>query len=63
MTASATQDTLEALRRGDLAGARELDLSRCDLTRLPEELFGLADTLDERDIRCTRRTHLPARTA
>ena len=54
--------TLAALRRGDLAGARELDLSRCGLTELPEELFGLADTLEVLDIGANHLTDLPPRT-
>jgi hypothetical protein len=39
---------LEALRRGDLAGAQALRLP--GLTELPREIFGLADTLELLDI-------------
>ena len=63
MTASVTRDTLAALRRGDLAGARELDFSRCGLTELPQELFALSDTLEVLDIGFNRLTDLPARTS
>lgn len=55
--------TLAALRRGDLAGVRELDLSNCGLTELPEELFGLAGTLEVLDVGGNRLTDLPPRMA
>lgn len=42
-------DTLAALRRSDLAGARELRLPP-GLTRLPDEIVGLADTLEVLDL-------------
>ncbi len=41
--------TLAALRRGDLAGAREVRLPD-GLTEFPAELFGLADTLEVLDL-------------
>jgi len=41
--------TLEALRRGELSGARELKLS-CGLTEFPREIFGLADSLEVLDL-------------
>ena len=42
-------DTLRALRRGDLAGARELRLPH-GLTDVPREVLGLADTLELLDL-------------
>ena len=42
-------DTLAALRRGDLAGARELRLPP-GLGEVPREIFGLADTLEVLDL-------------
>jgi hypothetical protein len=42
------QQTLEALRRGDLAGARELRLP--GLAEFPREVFGLAETLEALDL-------------
>ena len=42
--------TLAALRAGDLAGAVRLDLSGAELTALPPEVFGLADTLEILDL-------------
>ncbi|MFM2342100.1 MAG: hypothetical protein RLZZ592_1753 [Pseudomonadota bacterium] len=51
--------TLTALRRGDLAGARRLDLRGCDLEQLPEEVFALADTLEELDLGHNRLSTLP----
>lgn len=41
--------TLVALRRGDLAGAREIRLPN-GLSEFPQELFGLADTLELLDL-------------
>ena len=41
--------TLEALRRGELAGATRLTL-RGGLTEFPPEIFGLADTLEVLDL-------------
>ena len=41
--------TLDALRRGDLAGARELRF-RGGLSEFPREVFGLADTLEVLDL-------------
>ena len=51
-------DTLAALRRGELAGARTLTL-RADLDALPSELFALADTLEVLDVGGNRLTALP----
>ncbi|TXN04638.1 protein kinase [Methylobacterium sp. WL64] len=42
-------ETLAALRRGDLAGARELRLPD-GLAEFPQEVFGLADTLEVLDL-------------
>jgi hypothetical protein len=50
--------TLEALRRGDLAGARVLHLN--GLTEFPTEIFGLADTLEVLDLGGNALTALPA---
>ncbi len=49
---------LNALRRGDLAGARELRLSE-PLAGFPTEIFGLADTLEVLDLSGTGITTLP----
>ena len=46
---AATLFTLQALRRGDLARARELRLPG-GLAEFPEEIFGLADTLEVLDL-------------
>ena len=54
------ESTLAALRRGDLAGARRLDLRGCGLEQLPEEVFALADTLEELDLGDNRLSALPA---
>jgi hypothetical protein len=51
--------TLEALRRGDLAGARALHL-HAGLTEFPTEIFGLADTLEVLDLAGNALTALPA---
>jgi hypothetical protein len=51
--------TLEALRRGDLAGARELHLN-AGLTEFPREIFGLADTLEVLDLAGNALSALPA---
>jgi hypothetical protein len=51
--------TLEALRRGDLAGARVLHL-QAGLTEFPQEIFGLADTLEVLDLAGNALTALPA---
>ncbi|MCK6425138.1 MAG: leucine-rich repeat-containing serine/threonine-protein kinase [Burkholderiaceae bacterium] len=51
--------TLAALRRGDLAGARSLTL-RGGLTELPQEIFALADTLEQLDLSGNALTALPA---
>ncbi|PUE12511.1 leucine-rich repeat-containing protein kinase family protein [Limnohabitans sp. T6-20] len=50
--------TLEQLRSGALAGKRRLDLS-CDLIELPEEVFGLADTLEVLNLSGNRLRALP----
>jgi hypothetical protein len=50
--------TLDALRRGDLAGARELRL-REGLTEFPREILGLADTLEVLDLSDAALTALP----
>ncbi len=50
--------TLEQLRRGELAGARRLDLS-ADLTRLPPEVFDLADSLELLNLSGNRLEQLP----
>lgn len=49
---------LDALRRGELAGARRLDLS-AGLTELPREVFDLADTLEVLNLSGNRLTDLP----
>lgn len=50
--------TLDQLRSGALAGATRLDLS-CGLTRLPDEVFDLADTLEVLNLSGNRLTDLP----
>ncbi len=50
--------TLQALRRGDLAGARALRLPG-PLDALPTEVFGLADTLEQLDLSGCGLTGLP----
>jgi len=55
----ATPALLSALRRGDLQGAHRLDLRHCDLETLPDEVFALADTLEELDLSHNRLTRLP----
>ena len=52
-------NTLEQLRSGALAGAQRLDLS-CGLTRLPDEVFDLADTLEVLNVSGNRLTDLPS---
>ncbi|HTI03246.1 MAG TPA: leucine-rich repeat-containing protein kinase family protein [Acidisoma sp.] len=49
--------SLEALRRGDLAGATTLRLS--GLTEFPREIFGLAETLEVLDLYGNPLTDLP----
>ncbi|UMY18482.1 leucine-rich repeat-containing serine/threonine-protein kinase [Methylobacterium organophilum] len=58
MSTDQTAATLEALRRGDLAGARTLRLT--GLSEVPRELFGLADTLEVLDLGGGTLTDLPA---
>ena len=55
----ATHDTLAALRRGDLAGARALRLPAAGLTVFPPEILGLADTLELLDLSGNALTALP----
>jgi hypothetical protein len=49
---------LNALRRGDLAGAHRLDLA-CGLTELPREVFDLADTLEVLNLSGNQLSTLP----
>ena len=51
-------NTLEQLRRGDLAGATRLALSE-GLTEFPREIFTLADTLEYLDLSGNALTSLP----
>ena len=51
-------NTLEQLRRGDLQGATRLALSE-GLTEFPQEIFGLADTLEYLDLSGSALTSLP----
>lgn len=51
-------NTLEQLRRGDLAGATRLALSE-GLTEFPREIFALADTLEYLDLSGNALTSLP----
>ncbi|CAO4164835.1 Leucine-rich repeat-containing serine/threonine-protein kinase [Methylorubrum populi] len=53
-----TDPALQALRRGDLAGARELRLSG-PLTEFPPEIFGLSETLEWLDLSGCGLTALP----
>lgn len=55
---AATLHRLNALRRGDLAGTRELSLAG-GLTEFPSEIFGLADTLEVLDLSGGSLTTLP----
>ncbi|MFT0172574.1 leucine-rich repeat-containing protein kinase family protein [Paraburkholderia mimosarum] len=50
--------TLEQLRDGRLAGARQLKLA-CGLTEFPREIFDLADTLEVLDLSGNALTSLP----
>ncbi|MGF6741259.1 leucine-rich repeat-containing protein kinase family protein [Paraburkholderia atlantica] len=50
--------TLEQLRAGQLAGARELKLA-CGLSEFPREIFDLADTLEVLDLSNNALTTLP----
>ncbi len=54
---SSTPQKLQALRRGDLAGARELRLR--GLSEFPREIFELADTLEILDLSGGALTSLP----
>ncbi len=51
--------TLAALRRGELAGARELRFGGETLAEFPREVFGLADTLEVLDLGGTGIGSLP----
>lgn len=51
--------TLEALRQGALAGARELRLGGCGLTEFPAEIYSLAETLEVLDLGFNALSHLP----
>ncbi len=51
---------LDALRRGTLGGATSLNLSQADLTGFPDEIFGLADTLEVLDLSRNALTALPS---
>ncbi|WP_421988819.1 leucine-rich repeat-containing protein kinase family protein [Roseococcus sp.] len=51
--------TLDALRRGALAGARELRLGGCGLTEFPPEIFGLAESLEVLDLGFNALSMLP----
>lgn len=51
--------TLEHLRDGQLAGARQIKLA-CGLTEFPREIFELADTLEVLDLSGNALTALPA---
>ena len=57
MPLASTVDRLAALRRGDLAGARELRLP--GLSEFPPEIFGLAETLEVLDLSGGTLTDLP----
>lgn len=50
---------LKDLRRGALAGARELRLAGCGLTQFPPEILGLADTLEVLDLSGNLLCNLP----
>ncbi|WP_338663837.1 leucine-rich repeat-containing protein kinase family protein [Pararoseomonas sp. SCSIO 73927] len=52
--------TLDALRRGSLAGARELRLTGLGLREFPPEILGLADTLEILDLGGNALPDLPA---
>lgn len=54
---ASTVDRLAALRRGDLAGVREVRLP--GLAEFPPEIFGLADTLEVLDLSGGTLTDLP----
>lgn len=50
--------TLDQLRCGQLAGVKRLHLA-ADLTRFPEEIFDLADSLEVLDLSHNQLSHLP----
>ncbi|MGC1305051.1 MAG: leucine-rich repeat domain-containing protein, partial [Caulobacteraceae bacterium] len=51
--------TLQALKRGELAGVRALDLGGTGLSEVPAEIYGLADTLEVLDLGRNALTRLP----
>lgn len=51
--------TLEKLRSGALAGARDLRLGGCGLTAFPPEIFGLCETLELLDLGDNELSSLP----
>lgn len=53
-----TQHTLQGLRNGELNGTTRLDL-HANLTKLPDEVFALADTLEVLNITGNQLTDLP----
>ena len=52
-------NTLEHLRSGALTGTRRLDLNGAELTHLPTEVYGLADTLEVLNLSDNRLYALP----
>ncbi len=52
-------DTLRRLRKGELAGIRQLDLAGLGLEEFPDEILGLADTLERLDLGGNRLRSLP----
>lgn len=56
---SALIDSLAALRAGRLTGVRELRLAGLGLTEVPDEVFGLAETLEVLDLGGNALTWLP----
>ena len=60
MSAATPSDTLDALRRGTLAGARTLNLAGLGLTEPPPEILGLAETLEVLDLGRNTLATLPA---
>jgi hypothetical protein len=54
-----SRTTLDDLRNGTLAGARELRLDRCGLQDFPREIYGLAETLEVLDLGFNDLSSLP----